>query len=142
MQPPVPTDVRSAQARKLGGRRGEWSQLGPLTTAQGFPGGSAGKESTCNVGDLGSIPGLGRSPEEGNGYPLQYSGLENSMDCIGHRVAKSPIGLSNFHFHHSSLCRCLDELIWGKSGHCRGRFRKRNSHLHSFHESAILINAI
>ena len=47
----------------------------------GFPGVSAGKESTCNVGDLGSIPGLGRSPGEGNGYPLQYSGLENSMDC-------------------------------------------------------------
>ena len=47
---------------------------------EGFPGGSAGKESTCNVGDLGSIAGLGRSPEEGNSYPLQYSGLENSMD--------------------------------------------------------------
>ena len=46
----------------------------------GFPCGSAGEESTCNVGDLGSIPGLGRSPEEGKGYPLQYSGLEKSMD--------------------------------------------------------------
>jgi len=45
-----------------------------------FPGGSGGKESTSNVGDLGSIPGLGRSPGKGNGYPLQYSGLENSMD--------------------------------------------------------------
>ena len=45
----------------------------------GFPGSSAGKESTCNVGDLGSIPGLGRSPGEGNSYSLQYSGLENSM---------------------------------------------------------------
>ena len=49
---------------------------------QGFPGGSAGKESTCDVGDLGSIPGLGRTPGEGNSYPLQYSGLENSMDSI------------------------------------------------------------
>ena len=48
----------------------------------GFPGGSAGKESTCNAGDLGSVPGLGRSPGEGNDYPLQYSGLENSKDCI------------------------------------------------------------
>ena len=48
----------------------------------GFPGGSAGKESTCNEGDLGSIPGLGRSPGEGNSYLLQYSGLENSMNCI------------------------------------------------------------
>ena len=47
----------------------------------GFPCGSAGKESTCNVGDLGSIPGLGRSPGEQKGYPLQYSGLEISMDC-------------------------------------------------------------
>ena len=51
--------------------------------------GSAGKESTCNVRDLGSIPGLGRSPGEGNSYPLQYSGMENSMDCIAHRVTKS-----------------------------------------------------
>ena len=46
----------------------------------GFPGGSAGKESACNAGDLGSLLGLGRSSGEGNGYPLQYSGLENSMD--------------------------------------------------------------
>ena len=55
----------------------------------GFPGGSAGKESACNEGDLGSIPGFGRSPGEVNGYPLQYSGLENSVDCIVHGVAKS-----------------------------------------------------
>ena len=46
----------------------------------GFPGSSAGKEAACNARDLGSIPGLGRSPGEGKGYPLQYSGLENSMD--------------------------------------------------------------
>ena len=46
----------------------------------GFPCGSAGKESACNVGDLGSIPGLGRSSGEGKGYPLQYSGLENLRD--------------------------------------------------------------
>ena len=52
----------------------------PTTVFLGFPCGSAGKESACNVGDLGSIPGLGRSPGEGKGYPLQYSGLENSMD--------------------------------------------------------------
>ena len=61
----------------------------PTPVFLGFPGGSAGKESACNLGDLGSIPGLGRSPEEGNGYPLQYSGLKNSMDCIGHGIAKS-----------------------------------------------------
>ena len=59
---------------------------------------SAGKESACNVGDLGLIPGLGRSPGEGNGYPLQYSGLENSVYCIVHGVAKSRTRLSNFHF--------------------------------------------
>ena len=51
----------------------------------GFPGGSAGKGSVCNAGDLGSVPGLGRSLEEGKGHPLQYSGLENSMV---HGVAK------------------------------------------------------
>ena len=56
---------------------------------KGFPGGSDGKESACNVGDLGLIPGLERSPGEGKGYPLQYSGLENSMDYIVHGVAKS-----------------------------------------------------
>ena len=48
---------------------------------------------------LGSIPGLGRSPGEGNGYTLQYSGLENSMDCVVHGIAKSQIRLSHFHFH-------------------------------------------
>ena len=51
---------------------------------QGFPDGSAGKDSTCNVGDLGLIPRLQRLPGKGKGYPLQYSGLENSMDCIVH----------------------------------------------------------
>ena len=55
----------------------------------GFPCGSAGKQSTCNAGDLGSIPGLGRSPGEGKGYPLKYSSLENSRDCIVHWVTKS-----------------------------------------------------
>ena len=54
-----------------------------------FPCGSAGKEATCSAADLGSIPGLGRSPGEGKGYPLQYSGLENSMNCIVHGLAKS-----------------------------------------------------
>ena len=55
----------------------------------GFPGGSAGKESACNAGDLGLIPGLGRSPGEESGYPLLYSGLENSMDRIVHGVTES-----------------------------------------------------
>ena len=55
----------------------------------GLPCGSAGKESACNAGDLGSTPGLGRSPGEGKGYPLHYSGLEKSKNCIVHGVAKS-----------------------------------------------------
>ena len=77
-----------------------------LKSSQSFPGGSAGKESTCNAGYLGLIPGLGRFPEEGKGYPLRYSGLENSMDNIVHELAKSPIQLSHFHFHFSlkSIC--------------------------------------
>ena len=54
----------------------------------GFPGGSVGKESACNSGDLGSIPGLGESPGEGKGYQFQYSGLENSMDCIAMRLQR------------------------------------------------------
>ena len=69
----------------------------------GFACGSAGKESACNAGDLGSIPGLGRSPGEEKGYPLQYSGLENSMDCIVHGVSKSQTQLRDVHFLSSSL---------------------------------------
>ena len=64
----------------------------------GFPDGSVGKESACNAGDPGLIPGSGRSAGEGKGCPLQYSGLENSMDCIVHGVAKSRTPLGNFHF--------------------------------------------
>ena len=63
----------------------------------GFPCGSAGEESARNVGDLGSVPGLGRSPGEGKGYPLQYSGLGNSMNCVVHGVTKSWTRLSDFH---------------------------------------------
>jgi len=55
----------------------------------GFPCGSAGKQSACNAGDLGSIPGLERCPGEGKAYPLHYSGLENSKHCIVHGVTKS-----------------------------------------------------
>ena len=62
----------------------------------GFPGSSAGKESACNAGDPGSIPQLGRSPGKGNSYPLQFSGLESSMDSIVHGVTKSWIRLSSF----------------------------------------------
>ena len=60
---------------------------------------SANKESACDAGDPCVIPGLGRSPGEGNSYPLQYSGLENAMDCIVPGVTKSWTRLSNSHFH-------------------------------------------
>ena len=73
-----------------------------LTCKRGFPGGSDGKESACNAGDLGSIPGLDRSPEEGNGYPLQYCCLENPTNkgvwrATVHGVAKSRTRLSDQH---------------------------------------------
>ena len=58
---------------------------------------------TCNMGDLGLIPGLGRSPGKGKGYPLQYSGLENSIDSTVHRVAKSRRRLRDFHFTSTSI---------------------------------------
>ena len=74
----------------------------------GFPDSSVGKESACNTGDMGSIPGFGRSPGEGKGYPLQYSGLENSMDCIVHGIAKSWTRLSDFHF----ISNLMPLLIW------------------------------
>ena len=72
----------------------------------GFSGGSAGKESTGNGRDLGLIPGLERSPGEGNGYPLQYSGLEKSMDCIVHGIAKSQTRLSDCHFTFAFKSTC------------------------------------
>ena len=82
-----------------------WFVLRPFESSpfdwKGFPDSSVGKESACSTGDPGSIPGLGRSPEEGKGYPLQYSGLEKPMDCIVHGVAKSRTWLSDFHSHFS-----------------------------------------
>ena len=70
----------------------------PTPVFLGCPGGSISKEFSCNAGDLGLIPRLGRSPGERNGNPLQYSGLENCMDCIVHGVAKSWTRLNDFHF--------------------------------------------
>ena len=67
------------------------------------------------MGDLGLIPGLGRSPGEGKGYPLQYSGLENFMNCIVHGVTKSGIRLSDFHFHffikRTKLCLTYNVIL-------------------------------
>ena len=76
----------------------------PTPVFLGFPCVLAGKESVCNAGDLGLIPGLGRSPGEGKSYPLQYSGLENFMDSIVHGITKSWTRLSDFHFHTNLKC--------------------------------------
>ena len=81
----------------------------------GFPCGSAGKESACNAGDLGSILGLGTSPGEKKGYPFQYSSLENSMDCIVHRVAKSQHDWVTFTSTFTlSIEECL--FLWSFAG--------------------------
>ena len=76
------------------------------TSSSGFSCGSAGKESASSVGDLGLIPGLGRSPEEGKGHPLQYSGQEDSRDCVVHGVTKSQTGLSDFHSFLMQISKC------------------------------------
>ena len=81
-----------------------------LPDTSGFPSVSAGKESACNAGGLGSIPGSGRSPREGNGSPLQYSGLENSMGCIVRGVTESD-GTEWF-----SLC-CDFAHLWKSQSH-------------------------
>ena len=67
-----------------------------VSSAESFPGSSVGKESAFNAGDPGSIPGLGRSAREGNSYLLQYSGLENSMDCIVHLWASTTFFLLDY----------------------------------------------
>ena len=85
--PAMPETLFSSWVGKICWRRGGL----PTPVFLGFPGGSTGKESTCNVGNLGSIPGLGRSPGEGKGYLLQCSGLENSMDSVVHGVAESDV---------------------------------------------------
>ena len=94
--PPAVQETRfNSWVRKICWRRDRL----PTPVSLGFPHGLAGKESACRVGDLGSIPGLGRSPGKGKVYPLQYSGLENSMDYIVHGVTKNRTQLSDFHFH-------------------------------------------
>ena len=87
----------------------------------GFPSGSAGKESACNVGDLDSIPGLGRSPGEGNRYPLQYSGLENCMDYTVHGIAKSWTQLSDFHYILNTKMFEASQWLSGKESACNAR---------------------
>ena len=83
-------------------------EIGTDIYTLGFPSGSVGKESACNVGDLGSIPGLERSPGEGNSNPLQYFGLKNSMDrearqATVHGMAKNWTQLCNFLFLYTTM---------------------------------------
>ena len=126
-----------------------WTQLKRLSTHAstpvflGFPCGSAGKESTCNAGDLSLIPGLGRSPGKGKGYPLQYSGLENSMDYIVHETiqfgegngtqsstlawkipwTEEPGRLQSMGSQESDTTQQLTHHHW--DGYCRAEFQSR-----------------
>ena len=95
-----------------------YSWRGLCCISWGFPCGSAGRESACNAGDPSSIPGSERSPGEGKGYPLQYSGLENSMDCIS---LWSQTPLSDFHFSSVQFSRSVvsDSLLPHELQHAR-----------------------
>ena len=103
----------------------------------GLPGGSGGKESACNAGDLGSIPGLGRSPAEGKGCPLQYSGLENPTDCTVHGVEKSRTQLSDFHFHMQYIfCQLyLNPVLTDKRIQCHLKRKKKDPLVKTEHYS-------
>ena len=94
-------------ADHLYNKRDRIVELGSLYISKGFPHSSVGKEPACDAGEPSSVPGSGRSAREGIGYPLQYSGLDNSMDCTVHRVTKRWIQLSDFHFHYISKFRDL-----------------------------------
>ena len=89
----------------------------------GFPCGSAGKESAHNAGDLGLIPGLERSSREGQGYPLQYSGLENSMDCIIHGIAGSQTRLGDFHSLSSNVETSIQSSVHSDTETSLGLFQ-------------------
>ena len=91
----------------------------PTPVFLNFPCGPAGKESACKVEDLGSIPGLGRSPGEGKGYPLQYSGLENPIYCTAQGVTKNQTWLSYFHFKQSAAAKYITNM-W-KRNVCHNR---------------------
>ena len=105
------------------------NRLGVYSLDRGFPCGSSGKESACNVRDLGSIPGLERSPEEGKGYPFQYSGLEISKDWRVHVITNRnpfthPLYISLPPIQESGFCRTmpwnLSEIITKGSLVCTG----------------------
>ena len=114
--------------------------LSTVMKSLGFPCGSGGKESTCNTGDLGSIPGLGRSPGEGNGYPLQYSGLENSMDCTVHGVSRTELFSLSLSFNEGTNHCChwpstyperSFRQRWGRRAPCALRRHRQNRQIHS-----------
>ena len=102
-----PTATRWAKKKKSLYKRGLtpfWEEEIILSLSfEGFPGSSVGKESACSAGDPGLIPRLGRSTGEGKGCPLQYSGLENPMDCTVHGVTKSQTRLSDFHWSFEAV---------------------------------------
>ena len=100
----------------------------PIPVFLGFPCGSTGKKPTCSTGDWVWFPGLGRSPGEQKGYPLQYSGLENSMDCIARGVTKSWTRLSNFHIIVSSLFAGYWNVKIFKTGVCSQVLGSMESH--------------
>ena len=101
----IPGSGRSAGEGIAYPLQDSWASLVAQLRYQCFPDGSVGKEPACNAGDLGLIPRLGRSPGEGKDYSVQYSGLENSMDCIIHGVTKSRTRLSDFHAHTQQLMK-------------------------------------
>ena len=124
---PLPTSLSLAlSSAPHSGGLNQTNQVRPsaysigVSNRLGFPCDSAGRESACNVGDLGSIPGLRRSPGEGKGYPFQYAGLENSVDSIVPGVAKSWTRLSDFHFHFRSRPGGLESLQYGLLVETRG----------------------
>ena len=98
-------------------RRSTGEGIGYTPVFLGFPCDSAGKESAYSAEALGSIPGLRRSPGERKGYRLQYSGLEKSVDCIGHGIAKSRTWLNEFHFTIKLMLYIPAYLAWGYYPH-------------------------
>ena len=103
-----PLDVGLAPVKGIAGAPG---------APRAFPNSSVGKESACNAGDPSLIPELGRSSGEGKGYPLQDSGLENSVDCIVHGVTNSWTQLSDFHFHCALQGGCWLGALGTRSQH-------------------------
>ena len=108
----LPPAMQETQVRILDGEDPPEKGQATHSSILGLPGSSAGKESACNAGDLDLIPGLGRSPGEGNGSPLQYSDLENSMDRIVHGVAKSWTRLSDLQFKVRAQMVQIKQLIF------------------------------